>query len=96
MRAAKSMPPMAVSIPIMIKQVVTIRFGFSPARRAASALPPIAYTLRPNLVLASMKPKISTQMIMTQTGIGSRKIRNVPSLLNVWFLIATGFPPQMI
>ena len=42
MRAEKSMPPIAVSIPIMMKQVVTIRFGFRPARRAASALPPIA------------------------------------------------------
>ena len=95
-RAAKSMPPIAVSIPIMIKQMVTIRFGFRPARRAASALPPIAYTLRPNLVLARMKPKIRIQMIITQTGTGSPAIRKVPSLLNAWFVIATGLPSQMM
>ena len=94
--AAKMMPPKEVSTPIMIKQVVMILFGLRPARRAASVLPPIAYTLLPKRVFARMKPKITRQMIITQTDTGMPIRRTLPMLLNAWLLMETGLPSQMM
>ena len=41
-RDANTMPPIAVSTPMIMKQEVMIRCGFKPASLAASWLPPIA------------------------------------------------------
>ena len=41
-RATYTMPPMEHRRPIVTKDVVTMRLGFMPARRAAWALPPMA------------------------------------------------------
>ena len=56
---------------MITKQLVMILLGFRPASLAASWLPPIAYTLRPNFVLERINPKITNARIInhTETGI---------------------------
>ena len=73
-----------------------IFFGFKPASLAASMLPPIAYTLRPNFVFARMIPNTTIQMIMIHTETGMFKILAFPRIRNVLLLMDTGFPPQMM
>ena len=50
-REARMMPPSAAISEQIAKTVILIRSTLMPARRAASWLPPTAYTYRPNFVL---------------------------------------------
>ena len=64
------MPATAASVEQIMKQAMRIRGTLMPARRAASALPPTAYTCRPKPVRISRNVSTisSTKMIGTMIG----------------------------
>src|SRR5438552_581892 len=65
-RAAKTTPPSAAIALEIMKTRIRIRLTAMPARRAASALPPTAYTCRPNVVrLATHVQKIRSATTST-------------------------------
>ena len=69
-RLASRMPATAASVEHMMKQVSLTRRTLMPARRAASALPPTAYTCRPKAVRPSRKlsPTSRTSSSATTSG----------------------------
>ncbi|SAJ30712.1 Uncharacterised protein [Enterobacter cloacae] len=70
-RDARIIPAAADTSPESTKIMILVRTTGTPARRAASSLPPIASVLRPNVVRLSRKPNRIKQPTVSQIGAGS-------------------------
>ena len=70
-RLASSTPPTAASVEHIMKQEMRTQATLIPARRAASALPPTAYTWRPHAVRVSRKVRTTSSAPTMGTTIGT-------------------------
>src|ERR1022692_566781 len=68
---AQMIPLIPAVTPQSTKARIRIRLRLTPARLAASALPPIAYTYRPNLVRFSRTVQATSRTRMTRTTQGT-------------------------
>ena len=80
------MPATAAIVEQMMKHSSRICWMSMPARRAASALPPVAYTCRPNGVRTSRNVRTSSSTRMITTTIGTPLIDDIVGFrLRSWF-----------
>ena len=63
-------PPRPAAPPVKVKVTTLIRFTRTPARRAASALPPEATMLRPNVVRPKSRARITMKTRVIHTALG--------------------------
>ncbi|MNH32128.1 hypothetical protein D3C79_925480 [compost metagenome] len=96
MRDASMMPAMEAISPVMVKMMILVRTTLTPARRAASSLPPMARVLRPKVVLLSSRPKSTKQSAVSQTGVGIPNRAELPSSKKPSSTMPTALPSEMM
>ena len=92
MREARIKPASAVTSPCSRKIHTRSRSTRTPAKRAASGLPPMASVLRPKMVWFSSTPNTKKQPPATQIGNGRPNRRASPMLMNDSLAMPTACP----
>ena len=82
---ARKMPPSAASDELTVNAVTLMWRTSIPARRAASALPPVANRWRPHVVLVSAMVQRIIKLIGTTAAQGSPSIFLKVLVLRFWF-----------
>ena len=89
MRETTIAPPMPAAKPLKVKAATFIARVLMPDSRAASGLPPIAYSQRPNFVRDRTKPQANAATMRIQIEYLTPKSSLVPSAKKPWSLTVT-------
>ena len=92
MRETTIAPPMPAARPLKVKAATFIARVLMPDSRAASGLPPTAYSQRPNFVRERTKPQAKAATMRIQIEYFTPNSSLVPSAKKPWSLTVTRKP----